>query len=422
MLSEPVKESVDEVDSAGEKCEAKESVDEVDSEPGEKCEDRLGQALVLDNGSGMCKVGFAGDDAPSSVFPVLVGVPRLESAMIKMNQKSHYVGDEAQKMRGVLKLRFPMEHGIVTNWEDMERVWHHAFFNELRVNPEEHPILLTEAPLNPKVNRERMTQVMFETWNAQAVYVSLQAVLSLYASGRTTGLVLDIGDGVSHVVPVFAGYAMPHAILRLNLAGRDLTQYLARLLMERGITLSNAAEREIVRDIKEKLCYVAQDFDAELEAIEQRPKKMRLSEDHAENQAPYELPDGQVIAVGSERFRCPEALFHPQLVGKEMSGIHEISFQSVMMCDVDLRRELFGSIVLSGGTTMLPGIDQRLAKELAALTPAVMKVKVTAPPERKYSVWIGGSTLASLSTFRSRWISREEYNELGPGIVHTKCF
>mmetsp|Transcript_92971 Transcript_92971/g.161585 ORF Transcript_92971/g.161585 Transcript_92971/m.161585 type:complete len:403 (+) Transcript_92971:46-1254(+) len=382
----------------------------------------LGRAVVLDNGSGMCKVGFAGDDAPSAAFPVLVGVPRLESAMIKVGQKDHYVGDEAQKMRGVLKLRFPMEHGIVTNWDDMEKIWQHAFFNELRIVPEEHPVLLTEAPLNPKANRERMTQVMFETFNVPAVYISLQAVLSLYASGRTTGTVLDIGDGVSHTVPVYEGYAMPHAILRLNLAGRDLTQYLTRLLMERGITLTNAAEREIVRDIKEKLCYVAKDFDAELEAVEQRTKKMRLSQDHAENQQPYELPDGQVIAVGSERFRCPEALFHPRAIGKELSGIHELTFKSVQTCDIDLRRELFGNVVLSGGTTMLPGIAERLTKELVALAPPVMKIKVFAPPERKYSVWIGGSTLASLSTFKNRWISREEYNEVGPNIVHVKCF
>lgn len=382
----------------------------------------LGRAVVLDNGSGMCKVGFAGDDVPSSSFPVLVGVPRLESAMIRIGQKDHYVGDEAQKMRGILKLRFPMEHGIVTNWEDMERVWHHAFFNELHIAPEEHPVLLTEAPLNPKANRERMTQVMFETFGVPALYISLQAVLSLYASGRTTGTVLDIGDGVSHVVPVYEGYAMPHAILRLDLAGRDLTSYLTRLLMERGITLTNAAEREIVRDIKEKLCYVAQDFDKELEAGEQRSKKMRLSQAHAENQKPYELPDGQIIALGSERFRCAEALFCPTVLGKELGGIHELTFKCVQTCDIDLRKELFGNVVLSGGTTMLPGLPERLTKELVALAPPVMKIKVFAPPERKYSVWIGGSTLASLSTFKNRWISREEYNEVGPNLVHVKCF
>merc|ERR1719193_2185921 len=263
-------------------------------------------------------------------------------------------------------------------------VWHHTFYNELRIAPEEHSILLTEAPLNPKANREKMTQIMFETFNTPAFYVAIQAVLSLYASGRTTGIVLDSGDGVTHTVPIYEGYCLPHAVQRLDLAGRDIT---------------------------EKLCYVALDYQEEME-------KAETSSDLEQN---YELPDGQVITVGAERFRAPEALFQPQFLGLEQEGIHKLTFSSIMKCDVDIRKDLYGNVVMSGGTTMYQGIPERVQKEVKALAPDSMTIKIIAPPERKYSVWIGGSILSSLSTFEEMWIKKEEYDESGPSIVHRKC-
>ncbi|KAL3861205.1 hypothetical protein ACJMK2_007257 [Sinanodonta woodiana] len=332
-------------------------------------------AVVIDNGTGMCKAGFAGDDVPRAVFPAITGRPRHDVLMAGMDSKECYIGDEAFNKRGILSLQYPMEHGIVTNWDDMEKIWYYTFYNVLRVAPEEYRTMLTEAPFNPKANREKMTQIMFETFKTKAFYIGIQAILSLYASGQTTGIVFDSGDGVTQVVPIFE------------------------------------AEFEIVRDIKEKLCYCAIDFNKE---------NSTTSSSSVEQS--YKLPDGEVVTICNERFRCPEVLFQPAFIGRELCGAHELVHSSIMKCGIDIRRLLYRNIVMSGGSTMIPGLADRMQKELTAVAPSRVKVKTIVSPERQYSVWIGGSILASLSNYAQMWISKEEYNECGPEIVHRKCF
>jgi len=358
------------------------------------------------------KAGFSGEDAPRAIFPSIVGRPKNQSVIVGVDAKDEYIGDEAQQKRGVLKITYPVGHGIVNDWDDMEKIWNHTFYVELRVAPDEHPVLLTEAPLNPKVNREKMTQIMFETFNVPCLYVAIQAVLSLYSAGRTTGIVCDSGDGVTHTVPIYEGFSIPHAVSRIALAGRDLTGFMAKLLTERGYNFTSSAEMEIVRDIKEKTSFVAVDYEAAL----------KQATDSSSLEMNYELPDGKVITIGSERFRCPEYLFKPlEMNGKELDSIQDLTYKSIQECDVDVRRELYQNIILSGGTTMFEGIGERLLKEIENRAPKSINVKVIASPDRRYAVWRGGSTLTSLSTFASMWITKEDYDEHGASIVHRKC-
>ena len=223
--------------------------------------------IIIDNGTGYCKAGLSGEEGPRAVFPACVGYPKYASGMVGGDKKEFFVGADAEAKRGVLKLNYPIEHGVVNNWDDMEKIWGHVFTNELRVAPEEHNVMLTEAPMNPKENREKMAQIMFETFNVQKLYIAIQAVLALYSEGKNTGMVGDSGDGVTHYVPIYEGYSLPHAISRIDLAGRDLTDYMMVLLTEIGMRFSTSSEKEITKSIKEKACYVALDYEEELNAL-----------------------------------------------------------------------------------------------------------------------------------------------------------
>jgi len=366
-------------------------------------------AVVIDNGSGMVKAGFAGDDAPRAAFSPQVGRRRN---LGEVNEQEYgYIGDEAQAKRGILSLTSPIERGIVTNWDDMEKIWHHIFSDKLRIAPEEHSVLLTETPFNPKEAREKTTEIMFETYKVRQFYLANDAVLSLYSTGRTTGVVCSCGDGVIHAVPVNEGYCAPDTMSRLELGGRDLTEYLQRILRERNYILTSPSEKEIVREIKEKSCYVAMDYEEELQ-------KAKKSSELEQN---FELPDGQVITIGNERFRCPEVLFNPSVVGVYQEGIDKLTFSSIMKCESEIQRELFNNIVISGGTTMHFGMEARMEKEIKALVPDTMTINIISPPKRNYSAWLGGSILTSLPPFEEAWIQKSEYAETGPNIVHRKC-
>ncbi|CAJ0539027.1 hypothetical protein HG530_007620 [Fusarium avenaceum] len=369
--------------------------------------------IVLDNGSGTIRAGFAGDDLPKCFFPSWVGRPKHLRVLAGALEGEVFIGQKAAtELRGLLKIRYPLEHGIVTDWDDMERIWEYVYGEGLKTLSEEHPVLLTEPPLNPRSNRDTAAQILFETFNVPALHTSIQAVLSLYASGRTTGIVLDSGDGVSHAVPVYEGFAMPSSIRRIDVAGRDVTEYLQTLLRKSGYVFHTSAEKEVVRLIKESVSYVAHDpRKEERDWVGVKPNESKFAE--------YVLPDGFKLKVGAERFRAPEILFDPEIIGLEYPGVHQIVVDAINRTDLDLRKSLYSNIVLSGGSTLTKGFGDRLLTELQKLAVKDMRIKIFAPPERKYSTWIGGSILAGLSTFRKMWVSIDDWHE-NPDIIHTK--
>ncbi|KAK1332785.1 hypothetical protein QTO34_006316 [Cnephaeus nilssonii] len=387
------------------------------------------QPVVIDNGSGVIKAGFAGDQIPKYCFPNYVGRPKHMRVMAGALEGDLFIGPKAEEHRGLLALRYPMEHGVVRDWNDMERIWQYVYSkDQLQTFSEEHPVLLTEAPLNPSKNREKAAEVFFETFNVPALFISMQAVLSLYATGRTTGVVLDSGDGVTHAVPIYEGFAMPHSIMRVDIAGRDVSRYLRLLLRKEGFDFHTSAEFEVVRTIKEvtkgrRLWSDGgggqdQGLKSSLgvgvpvtafEGVSLLPASQRacyLSINPQKDEAletekvQYTLPDGSMLDVGPARFRAPELLFQPDLVGDESEGLHEVLAFAIHKSDLDLRRTLFANIVLSGGSTLFKGFGDRLLSEVKKLAPKDVKIKISAPQERLYSTWIGGSILASLDTLR----------------------
>jgi len=375
--------------------------------------------IVCDNGTGFVKVGFAGSNFPEHTFRSMIGRPMLRSDE-KLDKKGIVlkdimVGDEAADVREFLEISYPLENGIVRNWSDMKILWDYIFYDKLKIKPSEHRILLTEPPSNPIENRKKMYEHMFDVYQFEGAMVAIQAVLVLYAQGLLTGVVLDSGDGVSHVIPVFEGYGLPNIVQRLNVAGRHVTRQLISLLQLRGYNLNRTADFDTARQIKERLCYVGYDLDIE----------RKLALETCSLVQPFQLPDGRIIKVGRERFEAAEVLFDPNKAGQEGKGLHELLFNSIQKADMDLRPEFYKHIVLSGGTTMFAGLPSRLEKDVKDLWIANVakgdksrlnkfKLRIEDPPRRKNMVFLGGSVLADIMKDQHQfWLSKKSWKEDG---------
>jgi len=387
--------------------------------------------IVCDNGTGYVKCGFGGDNFPRHHFPSIVGRPVLRAA-VKTNKRKQQqklkdimVGDECLGVEEFLEITRPLENGQIRNWDDIIHVWDYVFEQKLQVDPKGRKILLTEPPMNPKKNRERMLKMMFEKYQFGYCHVAIQAVLVLYAQGLNTGVVVDTGDGVTHVIPVFQGYTLPNVTRRLDIAGRDITRYLVRLLQLRGYSLTAGADFETVRRLKELFCYCALDTQAE----------GKLAAETTYLVEKFTLPDGREISLGRERYQAAEVLFRPELLDMDIPGIHEQVFSAINAADIDLREDFYRHIVLSGGTSMLAGFPSRLEKDVTdlyverilkgnrkALKKSKIKIKIEDPPRRKNIVFMGGSVLANLmkDVDDQFWYSKEDWDEMGPSILNRK--
>jgi actin-related protein len=372
--------------------------------------------VVIDNGSSMCKAGFTGDKTPQFVFPCVVGRPRDERRGFSICQSDFYIGDQVNACRWLLNIRSPIEGGRIIDWDGLEQIWQYIFKYQLCVDPEEHPVLMTESSPFFSHPREEMAQVLFETFQVPSFYIANPAVLSLYSSGRRTGIVLESGDGLTQIVPIYEGGSILHAIITPKIAGGDITTWIQKIVIQYRIPWSSLVGQNIIRDVKEKLAYVALDFEAE---------KLKATYT-ADCEACINLFNDSELLLNSECFLCPEPLFKPDLLMKPdylwNDSIDVALFNSIRKCDVSIQKDMYANIVLSGGTTMFQGLPERIEKEITHLAPAMTKIKVIAPRERKYGAWIGGSILASLDSFPQMVIIREEYDEYGKGIVCRKCF
>lgn len=385
-------------------------------------DDQGRKVLVCDNGTGFVKCGYAGTNFPEHIFPSMVGRPMLRSSakVGDIEIKDLMVGDEASQLRSMLECSYPMDNGIVRNWDDMMHVWDYTFGEtKLNVDPKGCKVLLTEPPLNPSKNREKMVEVMFEKYGFDGVFIAIQAVLTLYAQGLLTGVVIDSGDGVTHICPVYEGFALPHLTRRLDIAGRDITKYLIKLLLLRGYAFNHTADFETVRMMKEKLCYVGYDIEQE--------QKLALETTFLVEQ--YTLPDGRTVRMSGERFEAPEALFQPHLINVEGVGVAELLFNTIQAADIDTRSEFYKHIVLSGGSTMYPGLPSRLEREIKQLylervlkgdttKLSKFKIRIEDPPRRKHMVFLGGAVLADIMKNKEDfWMSRAEYEEKGLRVL-----
>jgi actin, other eukaryote len=374
--------------------------------------------LVLDPGTCNWKIGPATETLPALSIPAVLGLPSKSKSLLKRKQADDedgagattnkvLFGEDALHNAAKCNLSFPMNRGVVENWDHAEQLFHHCM-QELEIDDlEESSILITVPPYNNRECTERLAAMCMENFLMSKIAVVQSGICSLYASGRTTGIVLESGEGVTSIIPVYDRFPLERSTNRLNWGGSDVTEYMRRLMYERGFSFSSQVDEWQVRLIKEQLGYVANDYSAELEKETEQVS------------AEFELPDGQSVEVGKERFRAPEILFQPTIVNQEHPSIGDFVAGTIKTCDINIRKDLSANIVLSGGNTLFEGFAHRLKQDVIKHFPGMFgSVEVIEPADRTSLVWAGGAVFCGLDAFDPLWVTREVYEDHGPTIVH----
>ena len=370
---------------------------------------------VIDNGSGYMKAGFSGEEAPKVMFPTIVGKTKVEGIYVGDEKKESIIGTEAEKKFGILDISYPIQGGVVVNWDEMERIWANTFYGELKIAPEEHNLLLTESPFITRKDREKTLEMMFETFNCASTYIVAQSVLAAYSVGKSTGISIDCGHTSLNFAPIYEGFLQRHCVQHIPIAGKDINDILINLLIKNGQVIESKMQKQSIIKAKELYCYFAQNYEQEENDFE------NIKDEETKE---WELPDKRKIKIGKERFQATEILFEPKKFGYDYINFQELFQKTVKSIDSDLREIMLANIIFNGGTTLIKGFKNRVTQEIEeAGKDYFYKKKIHTYPEAQFMAWIGGSILSSLSNFENLWITKAEYKEEGKAtIVHKKCF
>ena len=367
--------------------------------------------VVIDAGSGLVKAGFGGEDGPRSIFNSIVGTPKQMGLMVGMELQERYVGDDAISKYEIMNFSYPIKRGEVTDWDKFENLMHYLLYREMKVVPEEVSILITESPRTSRENREKLTEILFETFNVKRLHIANSSMVGLFSYGKTSGLIVDSGFNVTSTVPIYEGYPLSHASIRINIGGEDLSKNLLSMIQSNlDETYIDIKGRILADDIKEKLGYLL------------------LNQDDADDvkDVTYELPDGKKIELSNELYKSNEILFNPDEEIKKENGLLSLKnmvIDSINKCDNEIKSDIKENICLTGGTTLLKNFPEKLKNELSDSSEGT-NFNLSAEQERLFSTWIGGSIVSSLDNFQFMWVNKKEYNDNGKNllVIDSKCF